>query len=264
MQTDRRYVLLGVCSCAACTLSPFSLAAAPLQEKVAKLSQIKGCFVDSNNASLVLGANMVTGEHSHLPSEVKTMMRSTGDKELDTLFDAALQRLAETFDVWPRVGFYDDSDSPNAMAMRYSVGGVNEFAVVFGRNYFKKLMDYDPSGITLLQTAAHEFAHVRVYQEGLFEKIRGGQPTVKRIELHADFLAGYYLGIRKLDNPGESFLLAGWRREESGDTEFSNIHHHGTPDERIDAAEAGFRLGYKKQLPVDEAFAAATSYVADK
>lgn len=262
---DRRVLLLRGAACCACSaLLPAPPAAAKTQAKVSSLKEIKGCFVDSNNANLLLGANLVTGEHSHLPSEVRTMMRSTGDKHLDQLLDAALARLAETFDVWPRVGFYDDSDAPNAMAMRYAVSGAHEFAVVFGRSYFRQLMDYDPSGITLLQTAAHEFAHVWVYKDGLFDKIRGGQPTVKRIELHADFLSGYYLGLRKLEHPGESFLAAGRRREDSGDTQVKNIHHHGTPDERADAADTGFKLGYYKQPPAREAFAAATLYVADK
>lgn len=266
MRLDRRFLLQGLAGCTCCALArvPQSAATGAVQDKVANLGQIKGCFVDSNNANLLLGANLVTGEHSHLPGEIKTMVRSTGDAEVDVLLDRALARLAETFDVWPKVGFYDDGDAPNAMAMRYAVAGTHEFAVVFGRDYFKMLMDYDPSGITLLQTAAHEFAHVWVYKEGLFEKIRGGQPTVKRIELHADFLAGYYLGYRKLEHPDASFLAAGWRREDSGDMQVSNIHHHGTPDQRADAADAGFKLGFLKQPTAREAFAAATAYVADK
>ena len=264
MSIDRRIILQGLCCCSACAILGLPASARSQQEKVARLSQIKGCFVEDNNADLLLGANFSAGKHSHLPSEVKTMMRSTGDEEVDQLFDAALARLAETFDVLPKVGFYDDGDEPNAMAMRYAVAGTHEFAVVFGRNYFKSLMDYDPSGITLLQTAAHEFAHVWVYKEGLFQKIRGGQPTVKRIELHADFMSGYYLGFRKIEHPDESFLLAGYRREDSGDMQVDNVNHHGTPEERADAANAGFELGAKKRPTPRQALEAATAYVSNK
>lgn len=266
MQFDRRIVLKALCGCCTATLPAFPAIAgktpAAVQDKVARLGQIKGCFVDSNNADLLLGANLVTGRKSHLPTEVETMMRSTGNPELDRSFDRALQRLAETFDVWPRVGFYDDGEHPNAMAMRYSIGGAVEFAVVFGRAYFKKLMGYDPSGITLLQTAAHEFAHIWVYRDGLFDKIRAGAPTVKRVELHADFMAGFYLGLRKRDNPDASFWAAGIGRWQSGDTEFRNMHHHGTPEERLAAAEKGFLLGFQDNLPAKDAFAAATAHVA--
>lgn len=267
MPCDRRTVLKSLCGCtAAIVLPPVPATAKPaaaVQDKVARIGQIKGCFVDSNNADLLLGANLVTGKSSHLPAEVETMMRSTGNPDLDRSFDRALQRLAETFDVWPRVGFYDDGDQPNAMAMRYSVGGTTEFAVVFGRAYFQRLMNYDPSGITLLQTAAHEFAHVWVYRDGLFDKIRSGAKTVKRVELHADFLAGYYLGVRKRDNPDASFWAAGIGRWQSGDTEFRNMHHHGTPDERLAAAEKGFLLGFKENMPPKDAFKAATAHVAN-
>ena len=265
-EIDRRVLLHRLCGCSAAMLLAPATAPAEwtttVQKKVDQLRQIKGCFVDSNNADLLLGANMVTGSKAHLPGEVKTMMRSTGHPDLDRSFDRALQRLAETFDVWPKVGFYDDSDAPNAMAMRYVVAGVHEFAVVFGRTYFKTLMAYDPSGITLLQTAAHEFAHVWVYQRGLFKTIRGGQPTVKRVELHADFLSGYYLGVRKRDNPDASFWAAGMRRWQSGDEQFRNEHHHGTPDDRLAAAEAGFKLGFLENRSAGEAFDAATRYVA--
>lgn len=264
MQWNRRVMLQGLCCSAACSLGGVHVKAGPatVQEKVGGLSEIRGCFVDRNNANLLLGANMVTGSNAHLPAEVETMMRSTGNADLDRSFDRALQRLAETFDVWPKVGFYDDSASPNAMAMRYSIGGATEYAVVFGRAYFKKLMDYDPSGITLLHTAAHEFAHIWVYRDGLFDKIRRGDPTVKRIELHADFMAGYYLGLRKRDNPQASFWAAGVGRWQSGDKEFRNEHHHGMPYERLAAAETGFLHGFVKNQPATDAFTAATSYVA--
>lgn len=267
MQIDRRFILKGLGGCACCAGLPVPATAQEtlgkvVQGKVAGLAEIKGCFVDSNNANLVLGANAALGRAATMPPEVTTMVRSSGNPDLDKSFDRALQRLAETFEVWPKVGFYDDGDAPNAMAMRYAVGTTHEFAVVFGRNYFTKMMQYDPSGITLLQTAAHEFAHVWVYQEGIFETIRGGQKTVKRVELHADFLAGYYLGVRKRDNPQAKFWAAGMRRWQSGDTEFHNVHHHGQPDERLAAAEAGFRLGFLDGKTAKEAFAAATAYVA--
>lgn len=262
MQLDRRMVLAGIGGCLCCAGRALPVAARDVQPKVAGLAQIKGCFVDSDNANLVLGANAKLGKRASMPPEVHAMVRSSGNADLDKAFDRALQRLAETFDVWPKVGFYDDDDAPNAMAMRYAVGGTHEFAVLFGRTYFKKLMEYDPSGVTLLQTAAHEFAHVWVYQQGLFEKIRGGQSTVKRVELHADFLSGFYLGLRKRDNPGASLWAAGIRRWQSGDTEFRNVHHHGQPDERLAAAEAGFKLGFLDGKTAKEAFAAASAYVA--
>lgn len=257
MRIDRRQAVMGL---GCCLLAP-ELALAG-QAKVGRLKDIKGCFVDAENANLVLGSRMVAGSLKGLPPEVRDMMRSTGNANLDIIFDTALQRLAQTFGVWPKVGFYEDGDEPNAMAMRYATGDSFEFAVVFGRNYFTRLYAYDPSGITILQTAAHEFAHVWVYQSGLFETVRGGQPTVKRVELHADFLSGYYLGIRKRDNPGASFWAAGIRRWQSGDSELRNIHHHGTPEERLAAAESGFKLGFVDGAPAEEAFRAATKYVA--
>ena len=48
-----------------------------------------------------------------------------------------------------------------------------------------------------------------------------------------------------------------------GDTYFENQNHHGTPKQRLAAAEAGFRLAYLKGAKPDAAFIAATNFVKD-
>jgi hypothetical protein len=206
----------------------------------------------------VLGASTLASRGA--PAEVTAMIRSSGNRAMDVAFDQALQRLARTFDVWPRVGFYDDGDEPNAVAMSYIEAGKPAYAVMFGLNYVNKLQTYDPSGITLLQTAAHEFGHVWAYKENLVDKLIADQPTVRRAELHADFLSGYYLGLRKRDHPTASFRDAGIRRWQSGDNQFRSVHHHGTPEQRLAAAEAGFRIGFVDGATAPAAFAAATAY----
>ena len=48
---------------------------------------------------------------------------------------------------------------------------------------------------------AHEFGHILQYQKGLIRPLQGWDSTNRRIELHADFLAGYFAGIRKGKRP---------------------------------------------------------------
>ncbi|MEM6496569.1 MAG: hypothetical protein AAF709_07575 [Pseudomonadota bacterium] len=254
MQVDRRLLLIGAC---ACCITPTWPAIAE------KFSPRTGCVVRGQDAARALGSGILGSTLEELPDLVKQRSRTTGNNNLNKQLDAALQRIARTFKVWPQVGFYDDGDNPNAIAIWYEENGKRTYAVVFGKNYFTKLLTYDPSGITFLQTAAHEFAHVWMYQSGQLDALLEGQPTVKRAELHADFLAGYYLGLRKRDNPKASFRSAGMKRWESGDTYFEHQHHHGTPKQRLAAAEKGFRMGFLQGAKPSVAFNAATRFVKE-
>lgn len=252
MKLDRRQLIVGTC---ACCLAPGAPAIAE------KFSPRTGCVVRGKDAARALGSGILGSSLNELPDVVKQRSRTTGNQNLNKQLDAALQRIAQTFNVWPQVGFYDDGKHPNAIAIWYEEAGERTYAVVFGKNYFTKLLTYDPSGITFLQTAAHEFAHVWMYKTGQLDSLLENQPTVKRAELHADYLAGYYLGLRKRDNPQASFRSAGMKRWESGDTYFDNQHHHGTPKQRLAAAEEGFRMGYLVGAKPDVALEAATRFV---
>jgi hypothetical protein len=65
------------------------------------------------------------------------------------------------------------------------------------------------------------------------------------MELHADYLSGFYLGLRKRADPSITLLAAGALFRYLGDLDVNSRDHHGTPDERIEAAEAGFAVGFE-------------------
>jgi hypothetical protein len=191
------------------------------------------------------------------------LLRSSADKDLDLGLDKALSRIATTFKVNPAFGF-DDVEIDNAWASSEVMVPGTDGTVAFGTRYFKKWLDYDPSGITVLATCAHEYAHVMLFRSGLYRQVNAGQPNVKRSELHADYMAAYYLGLRKRENPNASFWKAGEKFRLIGDTVFSSKNHHGTPEERLAAAEAGFLVGFKQGVGAQVAFAFALDYVKDK
>jgi len=254
----RRELLRGLWGCTCCAAASV-VPAAP--SRAGQFRPRTGCVVRGSEATRALGSGILAAHQSGLPTLVDGRSRTTGDAALNRKLDKALQRLAKTFDVWPQVGFYDDGDQPNALAISFPKDGRQHYAVVFGKNYFRRMFAYDPSGITFLQTAAHEFAHVWMFKSGRLDELLSNQPTVLRAELHADFMSGYYLGLRKLDHPDTSFRAAGLKRWESGDILHQDPHHHGTPAQRLEAAEAGFLLAYRERATVTEAFSAATTFV---
>lgn len=175
---------------------------------------------------------------------------------------AAIRRLATTFRVAPPFDFYNDEDAPNARAFR-PTSSYPQGKVVFGMRLYNDLMTEDPSGASVLAVLAHEFGHITLFLSNVEQRLMANRPTVKRMELHADYLAGFHLGLRKRDAPQVSLLRAGKLIWSLGDEERHSEDHHGTSQERNRAAEAGFALGFSEAPPFPAAFDAATRYILE-
>jgi hypothetical protein len=217
------------------------------------IDEIEGCFLKGEDVDLVLGAREGAKEKLNIT-------RTTGNREIDLALDKGLQRLASTFGIDPSFAFFDDKQ-PNAFAAPESNDESRTGTVLFGKNLFAELQAADPSGVSVLGVAAHEFAHIWQFHSGHYKQIRGTGPTVKRMELNADFLAGYYLGLRKTAHPEASLWIFGEKLWGLGDMNVFARDHHGTPEERTAAAEAGFKLAFVEKRDVAYAKSAGMDYV---
>lgn len=224
-----------------------------------RLSTVRGCLIESAH----LRALQRRGGSFFQPGE--RLITTTGDRVLDRSLGRALVRLSEIFSERPGFGFVDDSDAPNAYATDHTQVRGTWGTVCFGRTLFKDLMDrYQDQGLAVMAVAAHEFGHIAQFRSGVDERLLRNQRTVKRVELHSDFLSGYFLGVRKRQQPSISVWAAGHTLYRIGDYEFHNPNHHGTPDERVAAAETGFRLGYDEGAEFEQAFSRGVEYILTK
>ena len=170
--------------------------------------------------------------------------------------------MSELFSEKPGFGFIDDSDGPNAYATTGTLVPGTWGTVCFGQTLFRDLLDrYQDQGLAVMAVAAHEFGHIAQFRSGVDKRLDRYQPTVRRVELHADLLSGYFLGVRKRQQPSISVWAAGHTLYRIGDYEFHNPNHHGTPDERVAAAEAGFRLGHDGRAEFGQAFSWGVEHV---
>ena len=249
---SRRSFLASLGCCALCgTLMSLPASASD------SLDQVPGCFLVGKDVDLMkdrLGAAGGGGETIQI-------IRTTGNRDLDRALDKSLLRLAATFGIDPVFGFFED-EQPNAFAAPESNDLSRTGIVLFGRNLFNDLQATDPSGVSVLGVAAHEFAHIWQFHSGYYKTIRGNGPTVKRLELNADFLAGYYLGLRKSAVPSASLWIFGEKLWGLGDMNVNDRDHHGTPAERTAAAEAGFKLSFIDKKDMATAFTSGMEYVA--
>jgi predicted metalloprotease len=123
-----------------------------------------------------------------------------------------LERTSRILDVLPAFRYYDDrrfAPSGDAQAVEFPSG--TDGTVYFGLHLLQKLRQQFGKDVLIAATAigAHEFAHILQFKHGLVEKVMHGERSVRRLELQADFLAGYVAGKFRKES---AYLPVGARR----------------------------------------------------
>jgi predicted metalloprotease len=124
---------------------------------------------------------------------------------------------------------------------------------VFGNPLYREIIgrrEHPEVGIVAI--CAHEFGHIVQYKHGI-DRVLIVNNSVKRLELHADFLAGYFAGRRKLEMPDFPAAVFALTQYSFGDSNYGDPEHHGTSDERGAAVVAGFDSAHRMR----ESFATA-------
>jgi hypothetical protein len=184
----------------------------------------------------------------------------------DALFDRALAqtlaKISHVFSVLPGFAYYDDWDGENAYASAEVKLGRSDGTVLFGTRMLKSHRSRpEAPEVAVAAVCAHEFGHIVQFKRRLQQRLLANQPTVKRIELHADFLAGYFAGVRKRERSDFPAAVFAVTHRSLGDTHFDNQQHHGTHEERGAAVVEGFRAAKEMNLDFDRAVEAGVSYV---
>jgi hypothetical protein len=173
--------------------------------------------------------------------------QTTGDHVLDSQLPAELFRVSDIFEIMPGFGIIDGE---NAHAMPESPIDNTKGTVLFGRILLlDELRKW--GSIAIAGIMAHECGHILQYFSGLYSILIDHQSTQRLAELHADYMAGYYLGVKRLSTPMDitAFLDSLYSK---GDTDFSNERHHGTASNRKDAMLAGYQLGLRGRSDLND------------
>ncbi len=175
------------------------------------------------------------------------VVQTTGDSRFDRDLGTMLADLAGRFRVRPGFGFYDDAQ-PNAVALPESRFTHSQGSVLFGRRMLKIGMQADYGDWFVMGICAHEFAHIVQYFSDYYPRLSTGQTNAKKVELHADFLSGYYMGLRSADfrYSAAELRALGQTWETLGDSAYTSASHHGTAAERLDAIEQGFKFARER------------------
>jgi hypothetical protein len=119
-----------------------------------------------------------------------------------------------------------------------------------------------PYGVAIAGAIAHEMAHLyqfrfspedsRTWWTIMLDDDAGF--SRQRVELHADFLAGWLLGQSPTAMAGYIGIdIFARRLYELGDFDGADPNHHGTPQQRYAAMLRGFFLGRNDKMPLQDA-----------
>lgn len=161
--------------------------------------------------------------------------KTTGSADLDKFLNIEKFNIETVFRLHVDMKILDDSDQPNALATAQSK---NPFyfdgTVYLGSTLLNDELISRKNGVYAIRgIMAHEFAHI------LQNKLKCELIGTFR-ELHADFLAGYYLGISELFADSNQTTVFAQSLFEKGDGALWEEGHHGTPEMRVQAMMGGY------------------------
>jgi len=188
----------------------------------------------------------------------------SGNKDFDRALAITLAKISERFNILPGFAFFGEgNEGPNAFASQSRRLGRSDGSVVFGKAMFNLLMrSADHPEVGVAAVCSHEFGHILQFRMGLQNRLVGPDRRVKRLELHADYLAGYFAGLRKKERPDFPAAVFALTQYNFGDTLYTNVDHHGTPDERGQAVVAGFEAAYRDGKSLSVAIEEGIRFVA--
>jgi hypothetical protein len=221
----------------------------------------QGCMIPDTMAHAFFARS---SDHETYETGNERILLKSGIPDFDLALVHTLSDLTDQFKVLPAFGFFDDWERPDALATKATRGGTRKHGtVLFGRRMLQKTMaEISNPVVAVTAICAHEYGHIVQFQQRNFqETLLAGQRTVKRVELHADFLAGYYAGSRWLRNNNYEAVVFATKLESLGDNDVDKLDHHGTPEERGRVVVRGFLAAKDERLGLNDAIRAGQQYV---
>jgi hypothetical protein len=214
-----------------------------------------GCRITADQAGTLLSSEQIWRSYNSVET-------GSGDRDFDRALAETLQLLSDRFFVLPGFAFFNEPYRANAYACPTRYMGRTDGDVLFGRQLFRKIMSgREHPEIGIVSVCAHEFGHIAQFKYEVYKRLVGVDERTKRLELHADFLSGYFAGLRKIQRP--DFPAATFALTQFGFGDYTDdIDHHGTPDERGAAVVAGYRAAYEEKLKFGYALESGIRYVS--
>jgi hypothetical protein len=198
-----------------------------------------------------------------LPWKDRKSINTSGLSGFDAaLSDAVLKPLTKVFGVMPSFAYYDETQEDgraNAMASPDTARSNDDGSVLFGLKLLNALLDAPGGDYAAMAVCAHEFGHIVQFEKQIQSRIAAQLPCMC-IELHADFLAGHFIGTTMRGRLGSADIQQIGRAWSAWETQSCS---HGSNIERVAAIEAGyFNAQSSSQTGISSVVEAGIIYLA--
>jgi len=181
----------------------------------------------------------------------ENMETNSGDRQLDQALAQTLAKLCRTWNVLPGFSYFREPGRENAYATPEPLLDRSDGTVLFGLQLLNRLLQLpEHRDAAIVAVCAHEFGHIVQFKRRLRDRLAPDLKQPFRAEQHADYLAGFYAGLRKLDRPDFPAVVFASTQRSFGTLQRSS---HGTGDERGEAVLEGFKAAYERRLSADDA-----------
>jgi hypothetical protein len=219
-------------------------------------SQRGGCILEGAAAEELLAQSSAQQFYA---SGNEPIVATSGDRYFDYALAQTLSRLTDVLDVLPGFAYYDGENAYATRTARLSRG---DGAVLFGMKMLKKtLQEPEHPDVAVAAVCAHEYGHIVQFKFGLLRQLLSEEETVRKYELNADFLAGYYAGVRTTQKSDYPAMVFSSKLRSLGDYNVRDKEHHGLPEERAAAVARGFDTAFLDRQSLPNAIQTSIRYV---
>lgn len=179
---------------------------------------------------------------------------------LDYALAQTLARLARTFDVLPAFSYFREErdDDYNALATKSPMLKRTDGTVLFGLGMLRHLLDVsERADAAIISVCAHEFGHIASMKRNEIDMLAPDPAQPYRAEQHADYVSGFYAGLRAREVKDYPALIFATTARALGRPTRGT---HGTSAERGRAVVEGFKAAKDRNLSVGEGLDEALRY----
>lgn len=179
---------------------------------------------------------------------------TTTNKDIDSMIYSEIGKLESFFNIDIEFYFFEETSTGKVAFYNQTCTNGCMGTIVLGYNTIANELIKTNGLETVKAILAHEFAHA-------VQKQYGWSEAGKNPELHADFIAGYYIG--ETNNYDDFGLMQFYQTFASmGDDNFFSPNHHGTNEERFCAFYEGHYVSKNTEMTTKNALTFAYNYVS--
>jgi hypothetical protein len=176
---------------------------------------------------------------------------------LDEAVLRELQKILTIIPVNPAFHYIEENPPGNSFAMPTSDVLGTKGTVLLGLRLLNSLLDVDDGGGAIAGICAHECGHIYQYFSDWYNRLSPAGTIA--VELHADLIAGYYMGKRG-DTDHQRVMSFSWALFSRAGFDYTDPNFHGDPGDRAAAVMKGY-MWANQNVGLAETCARGANYI---